>query len=267
MKNSRHFYKPSIFLPIFLISNALIFILLDVDWKLYFLIPLICLGVYIVIYILLMILYLIMMLLFKKRMSARTRHYFPKGLTREVATLLRIKLKVRGKENIPKNTNYAIIANHQSMMDILAIVNAFDIPVGFVAKKSLGKIPLLGIIMKNIDCEFIDRKDLKQSIRAINNASEKIKNQQSMVIFPEGMRSKGDEMGEFKQGSFRIATKVKAPILPVTIKNSYKVVKNFPFKRTYMEVTIHKPIDYEEYKEIDKQQLPKHVQDIVESGL
>ncbi len=267
MKYTHHFYVAKIFIPLFIISSGILIYFLGYSWYWCFLaIPLgyiIYLALYSIIFIMCMIVYIF----FYKKVSLRFIHSFPKGTMRDICFFLRIKVKVFGKENIPKDNKFAIVANHQSMADILVIMNEIDAPIAFVAKKELSKIPILSFFMKRVGCEFIDRNDIKQSLRAINNATSKVAAGNPMLIFPEGTRAKDGVIKNFKAGSLRVATKAEAPILPVSIKDTYKVRKKFPFKRSKVKLTIHKPITFEQYSVMDKNELSTYIRDIVKRGI
>ncbi len=264
---THHFYNAKIFMPFFMLAYVVSIYILKISWYFYLLVIPFGFLLYMAIYFIFIFLAIIFYKLFNKKMSIKAIHAMPKGAMRDICFIGRIKVKVHGKENVPKDSGYAIIANHQSMADIFVIMNNFSDPVSFVAKKELGKIPILNFFMKKMGCEFIDRNDIKQSLRAINNATENVKNGYPMLIFPEGTRSKTGDMAEFKQGSLRIATKAKAPILPVTIKNTYKFKSNFPFKRTKVDLIIHKPINFVEYESINSKELPQYINEIVKKGL
>ncbi|PMU48000.1 1-acyl-sn-glycerol-3-phosphate acyltransferase, partial [Pseudomonas sp. GP01-A3] len=80
-------------------------------------------------------------------------------------------------------------------------------PIGFIAKMEITKLPIVPGWMEQMHCVFMDRSDRRQSLKAIKDGVEKLKNGHSLVIFPEGTRSKGTQMGEFKSGSLHLATK------------------------------------------------------------
>ena len=90
-----------------------------------------------------------------------------------------------------------------------------------------------------------------------------------MVIFPEGTRSKGDEMGEFKAGSFKLATKAKVPIIPVTIKGSYKLMEanGNKIKPDMVEIFIHPEIPTADLSKEELSNLPEKVKSIIGSKL
>ncbi|MGE5677907.1 MAG: lysophospholipid acyltransferase family protein, partial [Pseudomonadota bacterium] len=125
------------------------------------------------------------------------------------------------------------------------LLGCIDIPKAFVAKVEMLKMPMIRSWMKHMNCVFLDRKDIRQSLQVMNAATEYLKKGYSMVIFPEGTRSKGRAMGEFKAGSLRIAVKAGVPIIPVTINGSYKLMEanGFFIKPAEISVVISKPIE------------------------
>lgn len=154
------------------------------------------------------------------------------------------EIVVHNEERIPKDRNVLFVSNHQSNFDILILMSKIKKDTGFVAKIELGKIPLLRDWMKNIHCVFMDRGDLKQSMQTIIEGISLLKKGKSLVIFPEGTRSKGDKMGEFKAGSFKLALKSKVPIVPISLNGSYKIMEgnNNIIKPAHVDVYIHEPI-------------------------
>ncbi len=133
-----------------------------------------------------------------------------------------VKVTVIGKENIPTDTNCVFVANHRGLFDIPLMLTVLDRPHGVLAKIEAKKIPLVNRWMNLLRCVFVDREDVKASVRALNSATDIVKSGESFIIFPEGTRYKGEEggMGEFKGGAFRIATKTGAAIVPVAIRNA-----------------------------------------------
>ena len=97
-----------------------------------------------------------------------------------------------------------------------------------LAKEELGKIPLLNRWMKLLGCVFVQRDDLRASVRALNDATAIVESGRSFVIFPEGTRYKGEEggVGEFKNGAFRIAVKTGVPVVPVAITGARALFEN-----------------------------------------
>ena len=133
-----------------------------------------------------------------------------------------VTLSVEGLDNIPKDTPCVFVGNHRSYYDIPLLLAALDKPHGILAKEELEKIPLLNRWMKLLGCVFVQRDDVRASVRALNDATAIVQGGKSFVIFPEGTRYKGEEggAGEFKNGAFRIAVKTGAPVVPVAISGA-----------------------------------------------
>ncbi|WP_037571220.1 lysophospholipid acyltransferase family protein [Spirochaeta cellobiosiphila] len=160
---------------------------------------------------------------------------------------------VEGLDNIPNDRNICIVSNHEALADILTLLAIIPFPIGFIAKKELLKIPFLNIWMKQIGCFFIDRKSLRSGMDAILGGVRSIKNEHPMVIFPEGTRSRGKGIKDFKQGSLKLATKAEAVILPISLVGTYKFFEELGHVQgCKIKVRIHQPI---ETKSLDSEQL------------
>lgn len=182
---------------------------------------------------------------------------------RSLINLTGSEIKVTGAENVPKEGAVLFVSNHQGRFDIPLILGFIDKPKGFIAKIEMAKMPLVSDWMKYMKCIFMDRKDVRQSLRAINQGVEFLKSGYSEVIFPEGTRSIDGTLGDFKAGSFKLATKSGVPIIPVTIKGSYRIMdnKSFIIKPALVEVIISPPVDPAIFKDIN--QLANHVKEII----
>jgi 1-acyl-sn-glycerol-3-phosphate acyltransferase len=148
----------------------------------------------------------------------------------------------------------------------MAYINKFK---GFIAKKEIQKLPIISSWMRNLKCVFMDRKNIRQAVEAINEGVEILKQGYSTVIFPEGTRSRSDNMGEFKAGSFKLATKSGAPIIPVTIKGSYKLFEanGRMVKPADVEVIVSPPVQTANLSREEVNILPERVKEIIESNL
>ncbi len=147
-------------------------------------------------------------------------------------------LTVLGRENIPDEP-VLFASNHQSYFDILVTHNAINRPVGFVAKKEMEHFPLLPLYMKDIGCIFLNRTDPREGVKAILAGAQLIKDGHSMLICPEGTRSRCDEMNEFKEGSLKMAEKAKVPVVPVAILGTNRLLECRPgFRIRKGDVTV-----------------------------
>ena len=183
-----------------------------------------------------------------------------------IPLLFNVKVNAKGLEKLETVEHGVIYANHQSNIDIVALLKAIKKPHGYVAKKELDNIFLLSDSMRLIQCQFMDRTDVRQSVKVISAAAKSVKEGQLMVIFPEGTRVVQAEIGSFKAGSFKLAQKAKADIIPVTIYNSYEVAKRWP-RRTVIKMEIHDPIPYEAYEALSTNEICEQVEQIIKSPM
>ncbi|MDO4482007.1 MAG: lysophospholipid acyltransferase family protein [Bacillota bacterium] len=147
------------------------------------------------------------------------------------------KVTVTGEENIPDKA-CVLVGNHQSYFDILSLLACSKTMYGYLAKIEIKKVPFLRTWMDTIDCVFLNRENAKQGLAAIKEAVSLLKRNRSIYIFPEGTRSKCDDIGEFKTGAMMIATKAKAPIVPFLIDGTYKLFEANGNRVSPGEVTI-----------------------------
>ena len=114
---------------------------------------------------------------------------------------------------------------HQGNFDIPLLLTRLDRPHGFIAKIETLKLPLVRDWMKLLHCVFLDRKDTRSAVASLNSGIHELKNGYSIIIFPEGTRSRGPAMGEFKFGAFTIAGKAKVPVVPLRIDGTYRAME------------------------------------------
>jgi len=131
------------------------------------------------------------------------------------------------------------------------------------------KIPVVRTWMGLMHCVFMERGNLRKAAEAISEGIKILKSGYSMVLFPEGTRSKGNHMNEFKAGGFKLATKPEVPIVPVTIKGSYKLMElnNSKIKPAEIEIYIHPMIPTENLTREEEGNLPDRVKAIIQSKL
>lgn len=177
-------------------------------------------------------------------------------------------IKITGTEKIPMDEKLVFISNHQSNFDIAIIMKYIPGAKGFVAKAEMKKVPILSTWMELMGCVFIDRESPRKSIEAIVQAGKNVKEGINMVIFPEGSRSKGGPVKDFKLGSFRIAVKNKAVIVPITIDGSYKLLEEKKrIKPAEVKVTVHDPVYTADLTKDEKEKINIEVRNIVVSSL
>jgi 1-acyl-sn-glycerol-3-phosphate acyltransferase len=160
-------------------------------------------------------------------------------------------VKVKGKENINKQTSYIILTNHQSSYDIFLVYGWMGIDIKWIMKKELRKVPGLGFGSEKVGHIFLDRSNSRAALRSLEEAKKKLVNGISVVIFPEGTRSKTGVPGPFKRGAFKLALDLGLPILPVTLINTRKVLPHGSINILPAKVgmVIHPPIEITGYNE------------------
>lgn len=133
------------------------------------------------------------------------------------------KLDVSGLENIDKKKTYVIVANHQSMADIIVL---YQIKTQFkwVAKESLFKLPFVGWCMSLAKHIKLERGDFSSIKKIYREAAEWLRKGMSVLFFPEGTRSGNGEMNEFQNGAFKLAIKEKKPVLPIFLEGTHGAI-------------------------------------------
>lgn len=163
------------------------------------------------------------------------------------------KLKVEGLENIDHSRTYVIVANHQSLADII-IIYQLHMYFKWVAKKELLKLPFIGGLLWVNDHILLSREELSSIKEVYQKAGQQLRNGTSMLFFPEGTRSDTDDMGEFKNGAFKLAIKEGKNILPVFIDGTREAIPKggWIFKaKVSGRLVVLPPIDVSDFKTAD----------------
>lgn len=176
------------------------------------------------------------------------------------------KLDVYGKENIPDDHSVLFVGNHRSIFDILILYSQLKNATGIIAKKSLKKFPIFNVWMSFIGCLFLDRTDIKAGLKMVLEATERMKNGLSILIFPEGTRNKvNDTFLPFKGGSFKIAEKSESDIVPFAIINSSAILEDHKpkIKKAHVVLVVGEAIPTKDLDKDAKKALPSMVRDRV----
>lgn len=173
-----------------------------------------------------------------------------------------VKVTVIGEENVPTDVPVFYVGNHRSYFDILLTYVRVPRLTGYVAKKEMLKIPLLNIWMKNLHCLFLDRDNVKEGLKTILTAIEKVKSGISICIFPEGTRNKvNDTFLPFHEGSFKVAEKSGCPIVPIAINNSADIYEDHlpKIRKTHVVLEYLPPIYITELPKEDRKRVGAYV--------
>ncbi len=179
------------------------------------------------------------------------------------------RLKVSGKEKIDKKGTYIIVSNHQSGADILVLFT-LQIHFKWVAKRALFFVPFLGWNMA-MNRYIALRRGKKSSMHKMMERSKKdLLNGNSMMIFPEGTRSRDGRLQPFKSGAFHLALETHIPILPIIITGTSEAIRKGGYlisKQHNLRVQILDPIPYEDFRRMEPKELAEVVYKKIETVL
>jgi len=155
------------------------------------------------------------------------------------------ELRIQGLKNFDHKKSYILVSNHQSAFDIFALLGYLPIQFRWTAKAELFRIPFLGWSMSRIGYVPIERDSPKKAYRSMLQAAEKVKKGVSVMIFPEGTRSPDGNLQPFKKGLFLIALKSQAPILPIAIRGTAKILQKGDWRSHpgIVDIIISPPIE------------------------
>lgn len=150
-------------------------------------------------------------------------------------------VKVRGRENINRKQSYVFVSNHQGAFDIFLIYGFLGVPVKWVMKAGIAKIPFVGAACRAAGFVFVDNSTSKAAARSVKDAERCLRDGASIVVFPEGSRTYDGRMIRFKKGAYQMALDQHLPILPITLNGPYDVlpIGSLNVRRHKMEMVIH----------------------------
>jgi 1-acyl-sn-glycerol-3-phosphate acyltransferase len=174
----------------------------------------------------------------------RWQHAFARLWSWLILTSSGIRTRVEGVENLAPQKTAIYCANHQSAMDIPILFVNLPVQFRFVAKRSLFKMPFLGWHLKRSGHIPVDRERPREAMRSLDEAAEKIRAGSSVILFPEGHRSRNGKMGQFKSGSFYLAIQAGVPVVPITLNGTRAVLKpdTYHVRAGQTEMIVHPPI-------------------------
>jgi len=174
-----------------------------------------------------------------------------------------------GLENIPTEGGVVLCSNHQGAFDIPLLLGYVPRPMGFVAKQELRKVPLLGSWMQQLGCLFLDRRDPRQALTVMREGATAIREGAALVVFAEGTRSGSATLGEFRQGSLRVAVTAEAPVVPVTIIDSYRLreAQGWRIRPAPVRVVVSPPIETAGMTRAEKKALLSRVREVIVANL
>ena len=179
------------------------------------------------------------------------------------------RITVTGLANIDRQKSYILVSNHQSNFDIFALLGYLPLQFRWIAKAELFRAPFLGWAMTRIGYISIERESPKKAYRSMLKAAEAVKKGVSVMIFPEGTRSPDGKLQAFKKGLFLIALKSQAPILPITIQGTGKIMPKGDWRAYpgHVRITIDPPLDTVGIPPEKEEELSREVRQTLEKNL
>lgn len=184
---------------------------------------------------------------------------------RRLLWLAGAKVEVSGQQNLPDRAA-VYVGDHQGNFDVPVMLACVGAPRGLIAKAELGRLPLVRVWMRHLHCLFVDRRNPRAGAETLRQGAELLKSGHGLTIFPEGTRSRGGAVGQFQGGAFRIASMAGAPIVPVTIEGTHRLMesnKGMRIRPAEVRVTIHPPVETDGLSREELRALPERVRQII----
>jgi 1-acyl-sn-glycerol-3-phosphate acyltransferase len=181
-----------------------------------------------------------------------------------------VSLRVRGLENLDARQPYIFMANHQSNVDIPVLIQSLvHFQLRWIAKKELLRVPLFGWAMWATKHITVDRADPLDAMKSLERAKERLGAGISVVVFPEGTRSRDGRLLPFKKGGFLMAAKTGAQIVPVAIVGSAALLPSgaWQLRAGTVEVFIDRPIASKGYRAGKLKSLSDQVRQVIAGHL
>lgn len=186
-----------------------------------------------------------------------------------VSKALGLNASLTGAEKVKPGQSYIITPNHQGHADVLAIEMVLPVPIFWVIKKELTKIPFFGWALARSGAISLDRSNPEEAVQRLMSGAHRMADGWSLLIYPEGSRSPDGNLQPFKKGAFRLAVHAGIPILPVTINGAFKIwpKKTLRFRPGHILVSIGDPISTEGLDEDDIPHLMSETRQAIERYL
>lgn len=202
----------------------------------------------------------------EKALIQKGQKTFIENLSRKI----HLTYDIIGEENIPESGPIMVYSNHQSYADIFAMIWLFrnHFQMGYVAKDEWRKAKPLANAIEYTRSIFLIRGSGREALKSLNEAKGILDQGFSLVIFPEGTRSRKHEMGEFKPGAFKFAEKGKVPILPVTLDGGYHLLEETgSYQPTHIKITVHPLVHIEEMSRSEQKKAAAEIEQTIRNAL
>lgn len=202
------------------------------------------------------------------RHTPQERYDYIAIMVRKIIKRGRVTVTTTGIEHIPGNNGFILFPNHQGLFDMLALFSTCPRPLSVVIKKEASNWIVVKQVLAATRSLSMDRKDIKDQVRIIGEVTKRVKEGCNFVIFPEGHRSRnGNEILDFKSGTFKSAVKAGCPIVPVALINSFRPFDSNSLKQEHVEVHYMEPIYPDQYTGMKSVEIAHLVHDRIQEEI
>jgi 1-acyl-sn-glycerol-3-phosphate acyltransferase len=195
-------------------------------------------------------------------------HWIAIRWARTLLFLAGVRVSISGRKGLSGRESYIFASNHLSAVDILVLLARMPVPFRWLAKDSLFKIPIFGWAMKQAGYIPVEREQGRSAYQSLERAAERIRDGVSVIIFPEGTRSRDGKLGPFKGGGFVLAIKSGRPMVPVSIRGSYEILPKGRYRITpgRVRVVLGRPVPTDGFKLKERGKLMDQVRKEIIKG-
>ena len=192
-------------------------------------------------------------------------HLVARAWAGSILWVARVKVNLKGIENLPQNTPCILMPNHQSNFDIPVLLGRLPVQFRWLAKAELFRIPIFGRGMRGCGYISIDRSNRKSAFKSLGDAVLRIRDGASVLVFPEGTRSRDGEIGTFKKGGFVLTVDAGVPIVPIIIYGTRTIMPkgSVLMRPRDVHMEILPPVETSAYTRETKDLLIKEVRTII----
>jgi 1-acyl-sn-glycerol-3-phosphate acyltransferase len=176
-----------------------------------------------------------------------------------------VRLRIEGIEHLPVQGPVVYMSNHQGNFDVPVLFAGLPVQFRWLAKAELFKIPIFGRAMRGVGYISIDRSNRKSAFESLERAARTIRNGTSVLIFPEGTRSRDGHILPFKKGGFVLSVDSGVPIVPVIIRGTRDIIPKgrFMIRPAPVTMQILDPVETAGYTRKTKDALLAHIRSIL----
>ena len=205
----------------------------------------------------------------KDEFNEETKYRYVQYITHIMQKTGNIKIEVYGEENLPNDGGYMMYPNHQGKFDVYSIISVHKKPCTFVMDVKKSNFIFIKQLVDMLDAKRLDKENNRQAMKIINEVAKEVEKGRKYILFPEGIydNKKRNSLIDFKAGCFKISLKSKTPIVPVVLIDSYKPYNSWEFGEIKTQVHFLKPILFDEYKEMNTQQIAELVKDRISNKI